>query len=80
MSFVNTAFVSSVLAEAEHAVVDLPLPLLTYPAVALVLFIALAGVLWSYRDVANRHSGKAEAYARAHGGGPSSGGPSSGGH
>jgi hypothetical protein len=69
MSFVTAAYVTSVLAEAEHAVVELPLPLLTYPAVALVLFIALAGVLWSYRDVANRHSAKAEAYARAHGGG-----------
>lgn len=74
MSFLTAAFVTSVLAEAEHTVVELPLPLLTYPAVAFVLFAALAGVLWSYRDVANRHSAKAEAYARAHGGAPSSGG------
>ncbi|RJT84819.1 hypothetical protein D6T64_20615 [Cryobacterium melibiosiphilum] len=69
----TAAFVTSLLAEAEHTVVELPLPLLTYPAVALVLFVALAGVLWSYRDVANRHSAKAEAYAKAHGGGAAGG-------
>jgi len=73
MSFVTAVLAETVvLAEAGH--VELPLPLLAYPAVAFVLFIALASVIWSYRDVANRHSAKAEAYARAHGGGPSAGG------
>ena len=73
MSFVSAVLAeTAVLAEAGH--VELPLPLLAYPAVALVVFVALAAVLWSYRDVANRHSAKAEAYAKAHGGGPSAGG------
>jgi len=73
MSFVSAVLAETiVLAEAGH--VELPLPLLAYPAVALVLFLTLAGVLWSYRDVANRHSAKADAYARAHGGGPAAGG------
>jgi heme/copper-type cytochrome/quinol oxidase subunit 2 len=35
-----------------------------YGVVALVAFIALALVTWSYRNVANRHAHKAEAYAR----------------
>ncbi|KGJ74232.1 hypothetical protein GY21_10680 [Cryobacterium roopkundense] len=60
------SFVTAVLTEVGH--VELPLPLLAYPAVALVLFIALGVVLWSFRDVANRHSAKADAYAAAHGG------------
>jgi len=60
------SFVTAVLAEAGH--VELPLPIWAYPAVAFVLFLALGIVLWSFRDVANRHSAKADAYAAAHGG------------
>lgn len=37
-----------------------------YGAVALVSFGALALVTLSYRNVANRHAHKAEAYAKAH--------------
>ncbi len=37
-----------------------------YGVVALVVFTLLAFVTLSYRNVANRHSQKAEAYARAH--------------
>ncbi|TFD62791.1 hypothetical protein E3T39_02360 [Cryobacterium suzukii] len=60
------SFLSAVLTEVEH--IALPLPLVVYPMVAAVLFLALGVVLWSFRDVANRHSGKANAYAAAHGG------------
>ena len=67
------SFVNIVLTEVEH--IALPLPLLVYPAVAAVVFVALGVVLWSFRDVSNRHSGKANAYAAAHGGhGSSTGG------
>lgn len=38
-----------------------------YGVIALVTFSVLALVLASYRNVANRHSHKAEAYTRAHG-------------
>ncbi|SEN65469.1 hypothetical protein E3O25_02200 [Cryobacterium sp. TMT1-3] len=69
-------FLSAVLTEVEH--IALPLPLIVYPMVAAVLFLALGVVLWSFREVANRHSGKADAYAAAHGG--HSGTSTSGGH
>ena len=37
-----------------------------YGIIAIIAFLALALVTLSYRNVANRHSTKAEAYARAH--------------
>lgn len=37
---------------------DLPIPALAYGVIALVTFVALALITWSYRDVANRHSHK----------------------
>jgi NADH:ubiquinone oxidoreductase subunit 2 (subunit N) len=37
-----------------------------YGIVAIVVFAALALVTLSYRNVANRHAHKAEAYAKAH--------------
>lgn len=66
------SFVTTVLAEAGH--VELPMPTVAYGAIALVIFIALGVVLWTYRDVANRHQAKAEAYAAAHGGAHGHGG------
>lgn len=59
------SFVTAVLAETEH--VELPMPTWAYGVVALVIFFALAVVVWSFRDVANRHQAKADAYAAAHG-------------
>ena len=61
MSFLNV-----VLAETAH--VALPMPTYLYGLVGLVVFAALGLVVWSYRDVANRHQSKAKAYADAHGG------------
>jgi hypothetical protein len=40
-----------------------------YGLIAIIVFAALAFVAASYRDVANRHRAKAEAYAARHGGG-----------
>ena len=37
-----------------------------YGAIAFVVFMALGLVTVSFRNVANRHSPKAEAYAKAH--------------
>ncbi|MDT0181513.1 hypothetical protein Q9S36_15140 [Microbacterium sp. ARD31] len=51
--------------EAEHHG-NVALETFWYGAVALVVFGALALVTVSYRNVANRHSHKADAYARAH--------------
>lgn len=58
--------VTAVLTEVEH--IALPLPILAYPLVAAVLFFSLGLVIWSFRDVANRHSAKANAFTAAHGG------------
>lgn len=38
-----------------------------FGVIALVLFLSLGLVTLSYRNVANRHSDKADAYAAAHG-------------
>lgn len=65
-------FVTAVLAEVEHN--QLPMPTWIYGLVALVIFAVLGLVVWTYRDVANRHSAKANAYAAAHGGAVSHGG------
>ncbi len=37
-----------------------------YGLIAFIVFLALGLVTLSYRNVANRHSHKAEAYAKAH--------------
>jgi hypothetical protein len=37
-----------------------------FGAIALVVFLALGAVTLSYRNVANRHAHKADAYAKAH--------------
>jgi heme/copper-type cytochrome/quinol oxidase subunit 2 len=39
---------------------------IVFPIIAIVVFGALALVTLSYRNVANRHAHKAEAYAKAH--------------
>lgn len=50
-----------------HVVNELWFPAPVFGVVVFVLFAALALVTFSFRDVANRHSEKAEAYAREHG-------------
>ncbi|WP_127474823.1 hypothetical protein [Microbacterium sulfonylureivorans] len=52
-------------AESEHHG-NVALETVGYGIVAICVFAALAIVTLSYRNVANRHSQKAEAYARAH--------------
>jgi hypothetical protein len=60
-----TAVVAS--SETVHAV-ELPIEPIMYGAIALVIFAAFGFVTWSFRDVANRHKAKGDAYAAAHGG------------
>ena len=43
----------------------MPAPL--FGVVMFAFFVACAAVTFSFRDVANRHAEKAEAYAREHG-------------
>ncbi|WP_022885226.1 hypothetical protein [Glaciibacter superstes] len=78
MSFLTTVLAeTAVLAEAGH--VELPMPTWAYGAIALAIFLALGIVLWTWRDVANRHQAKGKAYAAAHGGGTHDS-PEHGGH
>jgi len=51
--------------ETEHSG-NVALETVGYGITALAIFGALALVTVSYRNVANRHSRKAEAYAKAH--------------
>ena len=51
--------------ETEHHG-NVALETVGYGIVAIAIFAALAIVTLSYRNVANRHAHKAEAYARAH--------------
>ena len=51
--------------ESEHHG-NVALETVGYGIIAVCVFAALALVTLSYRNVANRHAHKAEAYARAH--------------
>ncbi|PRI11737.1 hypothetical protein [Leucobacter massiliensis] len=54
--------------EGHHVVNELPFPAPLFGLIALVALASLVVLTYSFRDVANRHSAKAEAYAREHGG------------
>jgi hypothetical protein len=68
MSLTTAVLTGTVLTETVHAR-ELPMEPFLYGVVALVVFAALGFVAASYRDVANRHRAKAEAYAARHSGG-----------
>lgn len=53
--------------EGGHVINELPMPAPMYGVIVFSVFLVLAVVTFSFRDVANRHSAKAEAYAREHG-------------
>lgn len=52
---------------ASHVVTELPIPAPAYGIIVFTLFLVCAVVTFAFRDVANRHSEKAAAYAREHG-------------
>lgn len=53
-----------------HVVNELWFPAPLFGVIIFVLFVVLAAITFSFRDVANRHAEKAEAYAREHGEAP----------
>jgi hypothetical protein len=63
----TTATLIALAAESGEHHGNVQLETVWYGIVALVVFAALALVTLSYRNVANRHAHKAEAYTRAHG-------------
>jgi hypothetical protein len=50
---------AAVIAEHEEELAPLILPPVAFAGIAAGIFIVLAFVTWSFRDVANRHSDKA---------------------
>lgn len=60
------ATIVAIAAESAEHHGNVALETVVYGIVAIGVFAALALVTLSYRNVANRHSHKAEAYARAH--------------
>jgi len=67
MSLTTAVLTGTVLTETVHAR-ELPMEPFMYGLIAIIIFASLAFVAASYRDVANRHRAKAEAYAARHGG------------
>jgi hypothetical protein len=67
MSLTTAVLTGTVLTETVHAR-ELPMESWVYGLIAIIIFAALAFVTASYRDVANRHRAKADAYAARHGG------------
>lgn len=63
MSIATTLLVAA--AEGEHAG-NVMAETFIFGLIALVVFLLLAAVTFSYRDVANRHAAKGAAYRRAH--------------
>ena len=57
------SFATTLIAEAVHHA-ELPMPAFMYGVIALILFLFLGVATFSYRDVANRHGGRAAARER----------------
>lgn len=62
-----TVLATIAAAEGSHVVNELPFPAPVFGAIVLAAFVVLGVITFSFRDVANRHAEKAEAYAREHG-------------
>jgi hypothetical protein len=56
-----------VLTETHEELAPLLMPPLAFAGVAVLLFVVLGFVSWSFRDVANRHSEKAPKSGDTHG-------------
>lgn len=52
--------------ETQHELAELVLPIWAFPTIAAGIFLALALVTWSYRDVAHRHNDRTSADASSH--------------
>jgi hypothetical protein len=63
----SSTIVTGILTSESVNARELPMDSWVYGLIALIIFGALAFVTASYRDVANRHRAKAEAFAARHG-------------
>ncbi|RWZ61611.1 hypothetical protein ELQ92_09415 [Labedella populi] len=64
------SMVARVVAETEAHHTELPMPAFMFGVVAAVIFAILGFVMFSYRDVANRHRTMSQASARPGGSDP----------
>ena len=62
------AFLAQAAAETGEHHGNVALETVIFGIIAFAVFCILALVTFTYRDVANRHAGKAQAYAKAHAG------------
>lgn len=60
------SFATILMAESEHVVNELPMPSFMFGVLALVVFLFLGVITFTYRDVANRHSHKTGSAPTAH--------------
>lgn len=58
---------STLLIETEEELAPIIMPPWAFALIAALVFIALAFVAWSYRDVAHRHNDKTSSDAQGHG-------------
>lgn len=61
------SFLAQAAAETGEHHGNVALETVIFGIIAFGVFCLLALITFSYRDVANRHAAKAEAYAKAHG-------------
>ena len=57
---------TSIPVEAHEELAELVLPVWAFPAIAAGIFLLLAIVTWSYRDVYHRHNDRAPGDAGSH--------------
>jgi hypothetical protein len=60
----------TILITKTEAIVTLPFPAWVFGVIVLLVFAALAFVVWTYRDVAHRHNHKPIPGAADHAGAP----------
>jgi hypothetical protein len=57
----HMSLITSLMTAAAEEANALPMSPFAYAGIAVAAFVALGVVVWSYRDVANRHSHKVSA-------------------
>jgi hypothetical protein len=57
----HLSLITSLITAVGEEAHELPMSPFGYAAIAIAGFVALGVVVWSYRDVANRHSDKVSA-------------------
>ncbi|MCU1479293.1 MAG: hypothetical protein JWQ19_79 [Subtercola sp.] len=57
---------TSAIVLADEVVNQLPFPGFFFGLIAFVIFLSFGLVMWSYRDVANRHPKKSAEFAQTH--------------